>query len=37
MAIRQRAEARRKAAAKANRQTGEGSKTWLWLTLGIVR
>ena len=36
MANRQRAEARRKAAAKANRQTGEGSKTWLWLTLGIV-
>src|SRR5690348_3737928 len=35
MANRQRAEARRKAAAKAARQDS-GSKTWLWVTLGVV-
>lgn len=37
MANRQRAEARRKAAAKAARQSGEGgSKAWLWASLVVV-
>ena len=36
MANRQRAEARRKATAKAAHRPGGGSKTWLWLTLGLV-
>lgn len=37
MANRQRAEARRKAAAKSGRQSGEGgSKLWLWISLGVV-
>jgi cytochrome c biogenesis protein CcmG/thiol:disulfide interchange protein DsbE len=35
MANRQRAEARRKAAAKASRGTS-GSKMWLWVTLAVV-
>jgi len=35
MANRQRAEARRKAAAKAARESN-GSKMWLWVTLGVV-
>lgn len=35
MANRQRAEARRKAAAKAARQEN-GSKLWMWLTLGVI-
>ena len=35
MANRKRAEARRKAAAKASREES-GSKTWLWITLGVV-
>ncbi len=34
MANRQRAEARRKAAAKA--ANGGGSKSWMWITIGIV-
>lgn len=35
MANRQRAEARRKAAAKAARQEN-GGKLWMWLTLGVI-
>ena len=35
MANRQRAEARRKAAAKASRQEG-GSKVWLWSAVGAI-
>ena len=35
MANRQRAEARRKAAAKAE-NGGSGSKTWMWVTIGVL-
>lgn len=36
MANRQRAEARRKAAAKAAKSEGGGSKLWIWVTVGVV-